>query len=76
MYQITFMIGADYFWNTYTTRLVGVLQLGSLLLMVNKFVGRDQIDWIVLGLSSLLSWSFQILKSLGKPLEAPYVFQR
>lgn len=37
----------------------------------DEFVGRDQIDWIVLGLSSLLSWSFQILKSLGKPLEAP-----
>ncbi len=36
-----------------------------------QFVGRDQIDWIVLGLSSLLNWSFQILKSLGKPLEAP-----
>lgn len=36
-----------------------------------EFVGRDQIDWIVLGLSSLLNWSFQVLKSLGKPLEAP-----
>ena len=36
-----------------------------------QFVGRDQIDWIVLGLSSLLNWSFQVLKSLGKPLEAP-----
>ena len=39
-----------------------------------QFVGRDQIDWIVLGLSSLLNLSFQVLKSLGKPLEAPYVF--
>lgn len=36
-----------------------------------EFVGRDQIDWIVLGLSSLLNWSFQVLRSLGKPLEAP-----
>ena len=35
-----------------------------------QFVGRDQIDWIVLGLSSLLNWSFQVLQSLGKPLEA------
>ena len=36
-----------------------------------QFVGRDQTDWIVLGLSSLLRYSFQILQSLGKPLEAP-----
>ena len=36
-----------------------------------QFVGREQIDWIVLGLSSLLNWSFQVFKSLGKPLEAP-----
>lgn len=36
-----------------------------------QFVGRDQIDWIVLGLSSLLNWSFQILQSLGKPLGPP-----
>ena len=36
-----------------------------------QFVGRDQIDWIVFGLSSLLNWSFHILKSLGKPLGAP-----
>ena len=36
-----------------------------------QFVGREQIDWIVLGLSSLLNWSFQVLQSLGKPLKAP-----
>lgn len=36
-----------------------------------QFVGREQIDWIVFGLSSLLNWSFQVFKSLGKPLEAP-----
>ena len=36
-----------------------------------QFVGRDQVDWIVFGLSSLLNWSFQILQSLGKPLGAP-----
>lgn len=36
-----------------------------------QFVGRDQIDWIVYGLSSLLNWSFHILKELGKPLGAP-----
>lgn len=36
-----------------------------------QFVGRDHIDWIVLGLSSLLNWSFQILRSQGKPLKTP-----
>ena len=36
-----------------------------------QFVGRDQIDWIVLGLSSLLNWAFQVLQSQGRPLEAP-----
>ena len=38
-------------------------------------MGRDQVDWIVLGLSCLLNWSFQVLESLGKPLKAPWVFQ-
>ena len=36
-----------------------------------QFVGRDQIDWIVLGLSFLLNISSQLLKDRGKPLGAP-----
>lgn len=52
---------------------MGALQFGTLILMMNdeQFVGRDQIDWIVFGLSSLLNEAFQILKDLGKPLRAP-----
>lgn len=34
-----------------------------------KFVGRDNIDWIVLGLSGLLRWCIQFIKSMKKPLE-------
>lgn len=34
-----------------------------------KFVGRDNIDWIVLGLSGLLRWCIQLIKSMKKPLE-------
>ena len=56
---------------------VGRSNLGRLFTANDEqFVGRDQIDWIVLGLSSLLNWSFQVLKLLGKPLEAPWVSQR
>ena len=36
-----------------------------------QFVGRDQEDWIVSGLSSLLNIAFHELKKLGKPLGAP-----
>ena len=36
-----------------------------------QFVGRDQIDWIVLGLSCLLNISSQLLKDRGKRLDAP-----
>lgn len=56
---------------------VGRSALGWRLLANNiQFVGRDERDSIVFGLSSLLNWAFQVLQSLGKPLEAPYVFQR
>ena len=72
MCQIMFVSGADYFWNMNMMRLAVVVpQIDFLLLMMNQFVGRDQIDWIVLGLSTLLNCCFQVLQSLGKPLEAP-----
>ena len=71
MCHIMFVSGADYFWNMNMMRLAVVVpQVDFLLLMMNQFVGRDQIDWIVLGLSILLNWCFQVLQSLGKPLEA------
>lgn len=51
---------------------VGRSTAGLLLIADDEqFVGRDQIDWIVLGLSSLLNWAFQVLQSQGRPLEAP-----
>ena len=34
-----------------------------------KFVGRDNVDWIVLGLSGLLRWCIKLIKSMKKPLE-------
>ena len=34
-----------------------------------QFVGRDSVDWIVLGLSGLLRWCIQFIKSMKKPLE-------
>lgn len=51
---------------------VGRSILGRLIIANDRqFVGRDQIDCIVLGLSSLLNWSFRVSKNLGKRLEAP-----
>lgn len=41
-----------------------------------KFVGRDNIDWIVLGLSGLLRWCIQFIKSMKKPLETGWVLLR
>lgn len=35
-----------------------------------QFVGRDSLDWIVFGLSSLLNSCFQMSRALGSPLHA------
>lgn len=37
-----------------------------------QFVGRDGIDWIVLGIAGLLQWSIQLAKSLKKPMVIQY----
>lgn len=49
------------------------LQQGTTSTDVWKFVGRDNVDWIVLGLSGLLRWCIQLIKSMKKPLETGYV---
>ena len=36
-----------------------------------QFVGRETIDWVVNGLSTLLNWVFQYAKSAGKALPVP-----
>ena len=33
-----------------------------------KFVGRDSIDWVIHGISTLLNWCIQLAKPLKKPL--------
>lgn len=38
-----------------------------------QFVGRDEIDYVVYGVSRLLLYCFTLAKSLGKPLQMPYV---
>ena len=52
-------------------RLVGESYFGVQSLMINQFVGREQVDYIVCGLSSLVNSCLQFLQSQGKPLEAP-----
>lgn len=42
---------------------------GTTLADIWKFVGRENVDWIVLGLSGLLRWCIQFIKSMKKPLE-------
>ena len=46
---------------------------GGMYFLVNgvQFPGRESIDWLVWGLSSLVHWCFQVSKSLSKPLLAP-----
>ena len=38
-----------------------------------QFVGRDHVDWILFGLTSLLDWCIQLMKSTKKPLNIKYM---